>query len=228
MSPERLLGKPEDHRADIYAIGIVLYEMLTAQLPFDHQSEYELMRAQIESPPRHIDTHVAGVPGQVQRAIATALEKDASNRFPTAALFREELLAALDEAQTAPTFRTGSARETRLLDLPSPEPAPPPAPRSLPALPASWRRYAAIALGFALLSLVWALLPDSPRQAPPVTRHVEAAQPPAASLPDVVQELQPPPPEPVRAAPPAAPKRKVSRELESELDSILGSAEKQP
>ena len=51
MSPERVLGKELDARSDLYSLGFVLYEMLTGNLPFSSQTEYEILKAQIETPP---------------------------------------------------------------------------------------------------------------------------------------------------------------------------------
>ena len=94
MSPEQVRGKETDSRSDIYSLGILLYEMLTGRVPFNSNSEYELMRSQIEdspTPPREFAPHV---PLYVEEAIMRALAKRPEARFQTAGDFRRVLLGA--------------------------------------------------------------------------------------------------------------------------------------
>lgn len=87
MSPEQVRGMETDARSDIYSLGMVLYELLTGRVPFASDSEYELMKAQVEQlppPPREFSPNI---PEEVEAAILCATEKDPENRFQTAGAF---------------------------------------------------------------------------------------------------------------------------------------------
>ena len=94
MSPEQVRGFETDARSDIYSLGMLLYEMLTARCPFDIQNEFELMKAQIEQypmPPRQLNP---AIPEVVEQAIWKAIAKDPAQRYQSAAEFRAFLLNA--------------------------------------------------------------------------------------------------------------------------------------
>ena len=75
ISPEQIRGEETDARSDIYALGILLYELVTGRLPFESDSEYTLVRAQVETPPpspRHI---MPAISPQLEHIILRALAK---------------------------------------------------------------------------------------------------------------------------------------------------------
>ena len=102
MSPEQMRGAETDARSDIYSLGILLYEMLTGRVPFQADSDYELMRAQVEQaplPPREVKGEI---PLAVEAAILQALAKDPAARFQSAAEFRSVLISAIPAAALKP------------------------------------------------------------------------------------------------------------------------------
>jgi serine/threonine protein kinase len=98
MPPERILNKEMDQRSDLYAVGVLLFEMLSGRLPFVSESEYELLRAQVETPAPSVGQFVGGIPDFVAEAVRRALEKDANLRYPScsemATFLREGAAAA--------------------------------------------------------------------------------------------------------------------------------------
>jgi serine/threonine-protein kinase len=91
MSPEQVRAEAIDSRSDLYSVGVVLYQMATGRKPFEGDSEYLIMRAQVEHvppPPSAIDT---AVPEELNQIILRALAKDPAERFQTGEEFREAL-----------------------------------------------------------------------------------------------------------------------------------------
>ncbi|HVG18280.1 MAG TPA: protein kinase, partial [Blastocatellia bacterium] len=95
MSPEQVRGQESDARSDIYSLGILLYEMLTGRVPFSSDSEFDLMKAQIEEAPAPPRTFAAHIPLPVEQAIMRALAKRPEARYQTAGEFRAMLLSTL-------------------------------------------------------------------------------------------------------------------------------------
>jgi len=86
MAPEQSLGERDaDHRADIYALGVVAYEMLAGMPPFTGATTQAIIAANLIQPPPRLDLLRAETPGPICKAIAKALEKNPAKRFQDAA-----------------------------------------------------------------------------------------------------------------------------------------------
>ena len=116
MSPEQSMGERDiDGRADLYALGVVGYQMLAGELPFNAPSTPALLVKQISERPTPIDVHRPDAPPDLARAVMMLLEKDPANRFPTA----EALVTALDTGNVPEPASSLTHEANRLAGGPS-------------------------------------------------------------------------------------------------------------
>ena len=94
MSPEQTRGETLDGRSDLYSLGIVLYEMLTGQVPFRGEAPAAVLYKQVHEQPLAASHLRANIPTEVNRVILRALEKDKNQRCASG----QELSAALEQA----------------------------------------------------------------------------------------------------------------------------------
>ena len=90
LSPEQALGRGVDARSDIYSVGIMLFELLTGQLPFNADSPLAIAYAHVQEEPVAPSTINRSLPPAVDALAARALKKNPNERFPTAETMRDE------------------------------------------------------------------------------------------------------------------------------------------
>jgi serine/threonine protein kinase len=105
MAPEQVLGKAVDHRADIFAFGAILYEMLSGKRAFQRPSSAETMTAILNDDPPGNSQIAPNIPLGLQRVVHRCLEKNPEQRFHSA-LDLAFALEALSDSGSAPTTAT--------------------------------------------------------------------------------------------------------------------------
>jgi serine/threonine protein kinase/DNA-binding transcriptional regulator YhcF (GntR family) len=94
MSPEQAAGDAQvDGRSDLYSLGVIGYRMLTGHHPYEGDSIQEVFIKQVSQPPEPIDLADGDVPDELALAIMRCLEREPSLRWPSAAAFRDALVA---------------------------------------------------------------------------------------------------------------------------------------
>jgi serine/threonine-protein kinase len=94
MAPEQVLARPVDGRADIYAVGIILYRILAGVLPFDAPNTYAIVTKHVGEPPQPISSH-RRVPAELEAGVMRCLAKEPAERPQTASQLWSELRPGL-------------------------------------------------------------------------------------------------------------------------------------
>ncbi|HEY2823436.1 MAG TPA: protein kinase [Candidatus Acidoferrum sp.] len=201
MPPEQVRGESADARSDIYSFGASLYEMLTGKLPFDTDSQYALMTAQLNTDPPPPITLRGDLPPALNQIIMMCMAKDPDKRFQSA----DALRAAL---KTIPVSPLPPARTTAVPASPT------------PATPAPAAATPAYASATTLIDK-----PLTPRPGTSPTPIPTQAQPPAPTpqAPQPTQSAAPPVAVGYPPAPPPQPRpSSTSRGLWLAIGSLVG------
>lgn len=251
LAPEQIAGDPATPASDLYAAGVVLYEMVAGTPPFDGPSPMELAWAHHHAPVPEVRVARPDVPPALAATIATAMAKDPSHRFATADAMRRAL--------TSPPAPTMAGAATALLAAPvlpptvvgpASSPPPPGALRSDPRQSSPRRRWGwlvalAVLLAAAAAAIVLGRNDDSPDPPPsstvatavpaadtatetstPITSPSETSPPVTTAAPQTTPApTDPPATDPPETDPPATEPPVTdppSPELPNDLDELLG------
>jgi serine/threonine protein kinase/HD-like signal output (HDOD) protein len=122
MSPEQCLGDANlDHRSDIYALGVVTYQMMTGRRPFEAETIGRLIMLHVQATPLAPCAINPALPPAVGAVILRALEKQCEHRFASMREFRDALLAALAGAAPQPPAEADAAPPLTIVPSPTPE-----------------------------------------------------------------------------------------------------------
>lgn len=114
IAPEQVKGDPIGPTADLYSMGVVLFEMLTGALPFDHPTQAATLAAHVSAPrpaPDLVAPHL-GIPRAVAEVCRRAMSVRPEDRFPSAESFEAALVEAARDVVSAPRSALRRARET--------------------------------------------------------------------------------------------------------------------
>ena len=190
LSPEQAagaIGNKIDARADIYSLGMVVYEMLTGRVAFQSDSWLAVVRQQMYDPPPAPSRIGPGVPSNIEQVVMQALEKDRERRPQTALLFARDLgrayaqcFAPTDELVARQRSQSAPISATRAMEA-----APPPVNQSS-SLAVNWKSISVLATLALILAAaafwIFNRKPESSPDTPPTNSPASAVLPPSAPV----------------------------------------------
>ncbi len=102
MAPEQALGRPVDHRADLFSLGIVLFELLTGRMPFEGTSPTEIIDHILHETPPPPSRYTTNLPAALDAIVVRSLEKEAAFRYQSAREISRDLRHVAETMDAAP------------------------------------------------------------------------------------------------------------------------------
>lgn len=119
MSPEQAQGGNIDARSDIYALGVVLFELITGTEPFQAETPMSMMLKHLNEPLPPLDRFRSNLPDDLQVVIDTATAKSPDDRYPSASVLAQALATALSENTLAPQNSSPTPSNAAMTGLPA-------------------------------------------------------------------------------------------------------------
>ena len=209
MSPEQAMGKTGDGldgRADLYSLGVVMYEMLTGELPVQAESEVQMLIGQISTPPKPIRARRPELTEGIGAVVMRCLEKDPARRPASGAA----LIALIEAAERG--VGSGAAPD-EMPTVATPRPVPVQTAKAVPARRRSRWVWAALVVALVVSARgVWHF--GSRRK--PVANSPSVSEPPVVKSrpsPEAAASMPPPPQTPARQEVPSKPEKAESPEV---------------
>ena len=116
MAPESVEGQPSDHRSDLYALGLILYEMASGSTPFPGDSALEVLMQRVRISPRPLKEVAPDLPPFFTNIVMRCLEKEPARRYQTA----RDLLQDLEQSKAPAGTRSRRSHQSVVINLPLP------------------------------------------------------------------------------------------------------------
>jgi hypothetical protein len=227
MSPEQIMGRETvDGRADVFSAGVVLYELLVGRKPFVGETTTAIVLKILNEEPPSPDTIDPEIPPRLAAIVKRALQKDAANRYDTAADFARELQIvrrSLQSGENRTVKMTGPIGAATLAGAPPPVSTLPPV-----AAGRSWALPVGIGAGVMVAAVAAVMMVGLPRAAKSGGKTADSASAsasaPASAVPASAVPAASPAPAPVTKAPPP-PAARASLQIASEPDGAAISVD---